>query len=326
MECPECSASLPPDDVFCEECGVRLAEDAAPPEVKGCAKCGAGAEEQDESGFCQQCGFRGGLRERDHIEIDLGPDLAGVTDRGLRHHRNEDYLAIESAGANAVQTLIVCDGVSSSFDADRASKTAVEAAQRSLASAIGSLEFHPAEALKAAIRSAQEAICAIPYAPREDAGPPSTTIVCAVVTNRVATLAWAGDSRAYWIGADGAKQLTKDDSWMNEMVGSGRMTEEEAQKSKEAHAITKWLGRDNDDDFEPAVLEVPINGPGMLLLCTDGLWNFAPHADDMAALTVNQEGGALSIARRLVEFAIERGGHDNITAGIARFPEAVVGI
>src|SRR5271163_4012984 len=70
-QCPACSATLPPDDVFCEECGVRLSDE--PAATKGCPKCGAGVEEQDESGFCMQCGFRSGLRERDHIEIDLGP-------------------------------------------------------------------------------------------------------------------------------------------------------------------------------------------------------------------------------------------------------------
>ena len=115
--------------------------------------------------------------------------------------------------------------------------------------------------------------------------------------------------------------MTTDDSWLSAIVSSGKMTEEEALQTKEAHAITKWLGRDNDGDFEPSLIEVPLSGPGMLLVCTDGLWNFAPLATDMAALTAGIEGGAVDISRKLVEFAIGRGGHDNITAGIARFLE-----
>jgi serine/threonine protein phosphatase PrpC len=99
------------------------------------------------------------------------------------------------------------------------------------------------------------------------------------------------------------------------------MTEEDALKSRQAHAITKWLGRDSDADFEASLIEVPLHGPGMLLLCTDGLWNFAPHAAELAALVAGADGPVLGISRKLVEFAIERGGHDNITAGIARFPE-----
>ena len=315
MPCPACNAELTPGNAFCEECGVRVSAN------KGCPKCGAPAEEQDDAGFCLQCGFRSGLRERDHVEIDLGPNLAGVTDRGLRHHRNEDYFALEFIDSKAVRALIVCDGVSSSQDADQASKAAVEAVRFSLSASLNNGRFDPAHSLKIAFQKAQQAVCAIPYAMREDAGPPSTTIVSALVVDRVATVAWAGDSRAYWIGPDGARQLTTDDSWLNSMIASGEMTEEEAMKSKQAHAITKWLGRDNDSDFEPSLIEVPVTGPGMLLLCTDGLWNFAPRADDLAALTTGEDGGVLNISRKLVEFAIGRGGHDNITAGIARFPE-----
>jgi serine/threonine protein phosphatase PrpC len=322
---------LPAENVFCEGCGQRLSDDVPTPPAKGCAKCGAGIEEQDESGFCMQCGFRSGLRERDRIEIELSPNFAGVTDRGLRHHRNEDYFAIEHIDSRAAQVLIVCDGVSSSQDADQASKIATEAVRASLAEALGNPDFEPSGALKLAMRKAQDAVCAIPYTAREDFGPPSTTIVSAVVVNRVATLAWAGDSRAYWIGSEGARQLTADDSWLNSIVGSGEITEEEALKSKQAHAITKWLGRDSDVDFESSLIEVPLTGPGMLLLCTDGLWNFTPQAADLAALVAGMDvegmdvagvdGPALDISRKLVEFAIERGGHDNITAGIARFPE-----
>lgn len=324
-QCPACSETLPAENVFCEGCGQRLSEEVlgeAAPITKGCPKCGAGADEQDEAGFCMQCGFRSGLRERDRIEIELNPNLAGVTDRGLRHHRNEDYFAVEFFEPRAAQVLIVCDGVSSSQDADQASKVAVEAVRLSLGADFNHDEdLDPASALKAALRKAQEAVCAIPYTAREDSGPPSTTIVSAVVVNRVATIAWAGDSRAYWIGPEGARQLTADDSWLNSIVGSGEMSEEDALKSKQAHAITKWLGRDSDADFESSLIEVPLTGPGMLLLCTDGLWNFAPQAPELAELVAGEQGPALGISRKLVEFAIGRGGHDNITAGIARFPE-----
>ena len=135
MQCPACSETLPAENVFCEGCGQRLSEEVpaeTAPAAKGCPKCGAGADEQDEAGFCMQCGFRSGLRERDHIEIELNPNFAGVTDRGLRHHRNEDHFAIEFIESRAAHVLIVCDGVSSSQDADQASKVAVEAVRLSL--------------------------------------------------------------------------------------------------------------------------------------------------------------------------------------------------
>ena len=65
----------------------------------------------------------------DHAEVDLGP-AAGVTDRGLRHPRNEDAVALGSqqTPGGLVVAAVVCDGVSSSPRPDEASQAAVRAA------------------------------------------------------------------------------------------------------------------------------------------------------------------------------------------------------
>jgi serine/threonine protein phosphatase PrpC len=54
------------------------------------------------------------------------------------------------------------------------------------------------------------------------------------------------------------------------------------------------------------------------VLCSDGLWNYLPEAASMAELISSQpaEADALARARSLVEFALERGGHDNITVAV----------
>src|SRR2546429_7509589 len=65
---------------------------------------------------------------RDHAEVDLGP-AAGVSDRGLRHHRNEDAMALaaEQAPDGPAVVAVVCDGVSSSARPDGASPGAAPA-------------------------------------------------------------------------------------------------------------------------------------------------------------------------------------------------------
>src|ERR1700683_3699677 len=65
----------------------------------------------------------------DHAEVDLGT-AAGVTDRGLRHARNEDALALasEQTPDGLVVVAVVCDGVSSSPRPDEASDAAAQAA------------------------------------------------------------------------------------------------------------------------------------------------------------------------------------------------------
>ena len=85
-----------------------------------------------------------------------------------------------------------------------------------------------------------------------------------------------------------------------------------------AHAITKWLGRDSED-FVPVVGSLDVTGSGWLLACSDGLWNYAsaPSAirDQIQAATATDPEG---IALELVAFANAAGGHDNITAALAR--------
>ncbi len=62
------------------------------------------------------------------------------------------------------------------------------------------------------------------------------------------TVGSLGDSRAYWIGADGARRLTVDDSWAREQVDAGVLDERDAEADPRAHAITRWLGADAPDE------------------------------------------------------------------------------
>ena len=277
-------------------------------------KCDAGPEQIDAEGFCSSCGFRREARERDRIEF-VQPNLGCVTDRGLRHHRNEDYFACAKVDEN-IYVLVVCDGVSSSQEPDKAAKIAAEAACRALTAAVQS-DVKLEEAMKVAFATALRSVCTIPYTKSVDADPPSTTIVAAVVKNGTATTGCVGDSRAYWISPNGSQQLTKDDSWISDAVASGQMTEAEASKSAHAHAITRWLGVDASDTWEPSMVNFRIPGSGQLLLCTDGLWNYAPEAQQIAELVQEvSDAEAIAVSRSLVEFARSQGGHDNVTVAI----------
>ena len=65
--------------------------------------------------------------------------------------------------------------------------------------------------------------------------------------------------------------------------------------------------------FEP-------DGPGLVLACSDGLWNYVPDPADMAELAAGVSGGLLATASALTTVALEGGGHDNITAVLAVWP------
>jgi len=107
--------------------------------------------------------------------------------------------------------------------------------------------------------------------------------------------------------------LTTDHSWATAMIEAGGLDEAEALADRRAHAITRWLGHHGEP--EPDVVSWRPAGPGLLLLCTDGLWNYLPGAEQLADSLPPPEDGAgpLEIARLLTGLALEAGGRDNIT-------------
>ena len=318
MHCPACTTELPDDDLFCESCGASLLQGSLP--ASDC-KCGASPAHVDDDGFCLNCGRRVKRPASDHMEESLSPAFAAVSDRGLRHDRNEDRFSVWASGESHV--MVVCDGVSATRKSEIASQTVAEATAASLSEAlrVGRLS-EPESAMRNAIKAGAARLAEkTPREERENA--PSTTVVAAALLERSEViLGWLGDSRAYWIDHNGASPLTRDHSWVNEMVSAGEMSLAAAEASPQAHGITRWIGADADPDLNPEIVRHRIEGPGTLLLCTDGLWNYTHTNEDMATLLreAGAEGqDALAIARRLVQFANEQGGQDNITVAVLRF-------
>jgi PPM family protein phosphatase len=319
MQCFNCGTSVLASDRFCEECGTALTASKPLTAIRGCEKCGAGIEAIDTDGYCTNCGFRRESKERDRTEVIINSQLAGMSDRGLRHHRNEDFLALQQINRSQVHILVVCDGVSSADQPDVAAQTAAESTSVELANAWQIAE-KPELAMKSAFAAALTSVCKIPYISSVNSDPPSTTIVAAIVHNHIATIGWLGDSRAYWISDNATQQLTQDDSWLYEVVAAGEMSEAEAKKSPKAHAITRWLGADAVADATPSIVNFRISGSGYLLLCSDGLWNYTPEPWQLAKLVQRSPGkDAISVSRSLVEFARQSGGHDNITVAVLAF-------
>jgi len=132
-----------------------------------------------------------------------------------------------------------------------------------------------------------------------------------------------GDSRAYWItdpGAGDPVQLTMDDSVAQLRIASG-VPKDQAEAGPQAHAILKWLGRDAPD-IRPTTGSVLVNGSGWVLVCSDGLWNYASEAHELQALLVQLSGTVgsdpLALAEAMVRWACDQGGKDNISVALAR--------
>ncbi|HEY2515782.1 MAG TPA: PP2C family serine/threonine-protein phosphatase [Polyangiaceae bacterium] len=245
-----------------------------------------------------------------------------LSDRGMKRSQNEDSASVEVGEGWTV--MVVCDGVSSSNHAREASEIASATACATLAHIARSRELAGAAGLQAvstAIRAAHAAVCSHDFEARPTGEPPGTTIVLALVTGKRAVVGWVGDSRAYWVTRDGGDQLTHDHTWLNEAVASGEWTELQALQQPLAHALTRCLGPlewGGSGAVEPDVRERVLDGPGFLLLCTDGLWNYFPTGAELAKI-LDPSMGVGEAAERLVNHALAAGAHDNVTVAVHRY-------
>lgn len=305
--------------------GVVAGEPGSAPD-QTCPACGEG---KIVDGYCDRCGTPP-PDPRDHVTQAPASWVGGVCDIGRRHSRNEDAMALtatEPPGSRAA--LVVCDGVSMAADSHIASLAAAETARcvlgQPLPRGVGTPDTLAAAARQALTRAAAAANEAVRETVRDDVpNPPSCTFAAALVEDGLVVAGNVGDSRAYWLpdAADEApRQLGQDDSFANEQMLAG-MSRADAEGGPNAHAITRWLGRDAPDDLTPHMSTVRVTGPGWLLVCSDGLWNYESEATELrellrkSALRVGEE--PVGLAQALVDFANDRGGRDNITVALAR--------
>lgn len=324
--CSSCGEDAPADANWCEACGADLDAVPEPPAyvpTGPCVSCEATIDNITDDGWCQICGTKQ-PDPADHF-VDDQSWFAIVSDKGRKHGGNEDAGAI---GATETQmAMVVCDGVGSTSDAHQASQAAaVVARDVVLAGANGD----PAQLLTSAVNAAQQAILDA-TSPGENS-PPSSTLVAGLVSESETgfriDIGWLGDSRAYWVDSGAAELLTHDHTWANEQRELGDLDDATIDSDERRHSITRWLGQ-GAIDVDPELARLDVPGPGLLLLCSDGLWNYAATDAEIhdLVLRVTANLGAdlatvtlLDLCEALVAFANDAGGHDNITVALARFP------
>lgn len=271
MRCPACQSPVAGDHAFCENCGHDL-------KSTSCTACGG--LDTDGSGYCSQCGTAMPAG-RDHLEIELDGGAAGLTDKGLRRRRNEDAMTLMTAEETVVG--VVCDGVATSPRGDEAAVTAADLGAAEILKELAA-GATPHEATVRACRVSAAAVAAMGVP--EDA--PACTYVSAIVTPGEITVGWIGDSRAYWLPGDApAVLLTQDD-----VASHG--------------VLSSWLGADADVTDARVHTFAP-DAPGLLLACSDGLWEYLTGEEFPTT------GTPLERARQLLRHALASGGRDNVT-------------
>ena len=282
-----------------------------------CPVCGQPALADDR--FCEACGspLTPGMvvDAPDRREFDDGI-VGGVTDRGRLHRRNEDAMQVARIGERVL--AVVCDGVSSSASAADASDAAAVAGAGVLRDTLDASDADHVRAMRDAITSALDAVVQVPWTRTRRSSAPACTFLGATWDGRGITIGAVGDCRAYWVDAETVEQLTVDDSWVQEQIDGGRMSHDDADRHPNAHAITRWLGEDAPGGAHRVTTFMPPRS-GRLVLCSDGLWNYAPTTDRIGALVREHPPSTspIDVARALTRVALAAGGRDNITVVVA---------
>jgi protein phosphatase len=139
-----------------------------------------------------------------------------------------------------------------------------------------------------------------------------TTVTAALVdaAGETVTIGHVGDSRAYRLRGDTLAQLSTDHSLVAELVQSGVLTPEEAERHPQRSAITRALGTEPAVEVEVQTLTGEVGD--LYLLCSDGL-SVMLGDDEIAAAIEGAERDPQAAGEALVAAANAKGGEDNIT-------------
>ena len=237
-------------------------------------------------------------------------EIKALTDVGKVRKINEDSFAIYSD--EKYSYAIVADGMGGHLAGEVASSMAVSAIRDYVKEHLTDEldRFQAQEVLRRAFVNANAKIYKYSLENESVMGMGTTATMCMIRSGYV-IIAHVGDSRAYMAG-DNITQLTKDHSYVQELVKLGIITAEEAKHHPHRNRITRAMGVEPDVNVDAAAK--PYSGES-LLLCTDGLYG---EIEDGELLDVISENSAEEAVNKLIELALERGGADNITAVIVK--------
>lgn len=234
--------------------------------------------------------------------------FAGHTDVGRVRARNEDALLLQPLRGLAA----VADGMGGHAAGDVASRIAVDV----LDDRTRDLGPDVAAELADAARAAHGAIVRAARADPELQGMGTTLTALRVDAGGDAVIAHVGDSRAYRWRGDTLEQLTRDQTWVQDQVEAGALSQERARTHPFSSILTGALGIE-DQEIEVQVVEPGCEPGDTFLLCSDGLT--APLTDDQIRAVLRDHAGDLAgTALALVDAANEAGGPDNITVALVR--------
>ena len=149
-----------------------------------------------------------------------------------------------------------------------------------------------------------------------------TTVVAAIVIGNSVFCLNVGDSRMYFMKGAKIKQITKDHSYVQHLLDTGKITKDDPQYLMNKNIITRAVG--TEITVDPDIYKTSVSDGTFILLCTDGLCN---HVDDVSICDIVSNDPMVKTideicldikSKKLIEAAKADGGTDNITVALIK--------
>lgn len=236
-----------------------------------------------------------------------------VTDIGRKRRINQDFVySSEQPVGNLPNLFVVADGMGGHNAGDYASRITVETI---VERAADSAETDPIRILDDAIQYANARIRRLAESSSLLEGM-GTTVVAAVCGERRLCVANVGDSRLYIVNRGGIRQITRDHSWVEEMVRRGGIAREDARNHPDKNIITRAVGA--EDTVKADFFTIQLEAGDCVLMCTDGLTNMLE--DEEIRMILDGARDIVEGAEELVKTANKNGGKDNISVILIELP------
>lgn len=229
-----------------------------------------------------------------------------MTDVGRIRSQNQDYVfASQEPIGNLPNLFVLADGMGGHNAGDYASRCAVSVIEASVKK---DMSFNPIKIMRHAIELANETIYQQAKEDTTKAGM-GTTLVAVTIVGYYAYVANVGDSRLYISDEQGMIQITRDHSWIAEMVRRGEISKEEARNHPDKNIITRALGASEEVKID--FFDIQLETNHRILMCSDGLSNMVSDENMQEILQSTSE--IEESGKELVAQANNNGGRDNIS-------------
>jgi len=236
-----------------------------------------------------------------------------LTDIGKKREKNEDsyYSQINNYAGTTVGFFAIADGMGGYENGEYASKKAIEEVVNYVDEEFKKLDFSNIfdDDIKKIFEKALSLANNVIYEKSKTSSPMGTTFVSGIIVNDKIFIANVGDSRAYMLNGDNFTQITKDNSYVQELIEEGILDEDKARTHENKNEITRAVGYYESLEVDFYVREV--QSSDKILICSDGLTNMVE--DNFIKSIFQQNNDPENICMELVFLANTNGGKDNIT-------------